>query len=214
MKPRAFTLIELLVVVAIIAVLVAMLLPALSQARESARLIQCDSRLRQLGVAVRAYLNDSADIFPAGWDPPGSGYWCIWNPRQCPFYPYVHGDAPIATPESFENSRSIVFYCTVGERRATLATNATYFYNWKLGWHWPPAGWTVPVNVDRLADPTRFGVLLDIDDGNWGGFHGQGITPVLCADGHVDNHSGSPTPSVDAFEEYIGSGPTAPRGGL
>ena len=66
--PSAFTLIELLVVIAIIAILAALLLPALSAAKQKAYQSQCASNLKQLSIAVVLYADDHRDTLPGpGW---------------------------------------------------------------------------------------------------------------------------------------------------
>jgi prepilin-type N-terminal cleavage/methylation domain-containing protein/prepilin-type processing-associated H-X9-DG protein len=84
-----FSLVELLVVVAIIAILSALILPAVQKARDSANMTQCRNNLRQLGLALHGF-HDAHQVFPAsGWTTAGpgnpSGKFVGWRPLILPY---------------------------------------------------------------------------------------------------------------------------------
>ena len=85
-KTRIFTLIELLIVIAIIAILAAMLLPALNKARETAYKISCANHLGSIGKAMLMYANDYQDYLPpyrsaSSWGMPGNREWYAGTPE-------------------------------------------------------------------------------------------------------------------------------------
>ena len=147
-KPlHGFTLIELLVVITVIALLMALLLPALELARESAQNVVCSSNNKQISLAALTYLEDNDGYFPPGDDAlpnnAGGGYW----PKI--LLPWIGDENAYYDPKSYLPGR-----------------NVTYRPN---GWWWMfIAEWAPgpePTSINSIKTPSKLVLIReDVED--------------------------------------------------
>lgn len=120
---RGFTLIELLVVVSIIALLIAILLPALSRARATAEGIACQSNMRQVGILVQIYL-DAFDEYPPTTNKAGTVFSNQWKGRLADY-----GGLPMQDSLNYYNiadTEESIFSCPTTEGTIAAHSYRTY----------------------------------------------------------------------------------------
>jgi prepilin-type N-terminal cleavage/methylation domain-containing protein len=194
-----FTLIELLVVVAIIAVLVAILLPALNAARENAKQVSCLSNLKQLGTAMAMYVSDHKDVFPPMLDETrGNGKFYVFRTWPLTFgfffgwedlmYSYTGDHRLMVCPtESFPRDRNKTSFVPPWY----YGLEHSYTYNLFFGTSYFPLRETAisqPARKGLLGERGGYAVYHYIYNGNDnGGPIHHGNTNILMADYHGES---------------------------